>query len=299
MKLTHLILISAACASICTGCGYKNSHNGDPTTDKLSVAVSVEPQRYILNQLLDSSQVAISTLITPGANPETYELTPRKRMDLEHSDIYLSTGVLPFEEAITSTLSVPVADSSRGITFVYGSHGESCGHSHGAGAHHHDSAPDPHIWTSVENVRIMASNMATAIAHIRPEMQATLQERLNTFNLRLDSIDSSIRRRLADADSCFIIWHPSLSYFARDYDLGQIAVGFESKEMPAGRLRQIIDHAAASKASVFFFQQEFDSRQAKGVNDMLGSHLVVINPLSSDWEGQIDIITDALTQSQK
>ena len=69
--------------------------------------------------------------------------------------------------------------------------------------------------------------------------------------------------------------------------------------MPAGRLRQIIDHAAASKASVFFFQQEFDSRQAKGVNDMLGSRLVVINPLSSDWEGQIDIITDALTQSHK
>ena len=222
MKLTHLILITAACASICTGCGYNNSN--DDTTDKLSVAVSVEPQRYILNQLLDSSEVAISTLINPGANPEPYELIPRKRMDLERSDIYLSTGVLPFEKAITTTLSIPVADSSRGITFVYGSHGESCGHSHEAGSHHHDNAPDPHIWTSVENVRIMASNMATAIARIRPEMQTILQKRLNTFNIRLDSIDSSIRRRLAHADSCFIIWHPSLSYFARDYDLEQLSL---------------------------------------------------------------------------
>jgi len=293
MRISTSTIVAAILTIFAAGCGG-NTGDGHNGKDKLSIAVGVEPQRYILAQLLDSTEACITTVIAPGANPETYELTPKKRMALERADIYLSTGLLPFEEAITASLSTPVADTSRGITLAYGSHGECSGDHHG---HHHDlGAPDPHVWTSVTNARIIAANMAEAIGTLRPDMRTSLQTHLKAFNLRLDSIDSDIRRRLGapDATRNFAIWHPSLTYFARDYGLKQFAVGFESKEMPAGRLREIIADAADSDVKVFFFQREFDSRQAESLNNLLGTQMITIDPLSSDWERQLNTITDAL-----
>lgn len=297
MNKLRNILAAAAVAILAAGCGSADRKAGD---SRLAIAVGVEPQRYILSQLLDSTEARVFAVIAPGANPETYELTPRRRMELEQADLYISTGLLPFEAAITSSLSTPVVNSSEGIELIYGSHGhdhEHHGHTHGAEDHRHDAgAPDPHVWTSTANARSMAANMAEAIGSLRPALRPQLARRLEDFNSRLDSIDSSIRARLAApaAARSFAIWHPSLSYFARDYGLRQLAVGFESKEMPAGRLRAILDDAAADSVRVFFFQQEFDSRQAESVNNLLGSELIIINPLSADWEGQLNVITDAL-----
>ena len=62
---------------------------------------------------------------------------------------------------------------------------------------------------------------------------------------------------------CNSVWHPSLSYFARDYGLEQISLGTEGKEMSAKSLTEAIDKARDKGVGVFFFQKEYDSRQAE------------------------------------
>ncbi len=112
----------------------------------------------------------------------------------------------------------------------------------------------------------------------------------------MDSIDSVVAGRLGSEGGAFAVWHPSLSYFARDYGLEQIAVGAESKEVSPRRLKEIIDEARADSVEVFFFQREYDSRQAQTINSAIGSRLVTIDPLSYDWEGQLFLITDELAR---
>jgi len=161
---------------------------------------------------------------------------------------------------------------------------------------HHGEAADPHMWTSLKNARIIARNMAEALADLDSAEAATVNRRLATLEQRLDSIDKATANRLEGASRSFAIWHPSLSYYARDYGLNQIAVGQESKEMPAGQVRQVIDNARNANVKVFFFQKEYDNRQAESINSAIGSRMITIDPLAYDWLGQIELITNEIAR---
>jgi zinc transport system substrate-binding protein len=45
---------------------------------------------------------------------------------------------------------------------------------------------------------------------------------------------------------------------------------------------------------VFFYQKEFDSRQAEVVNEQIGAEMVIINPLNYRWNHEMLIIADAI-----
>ncbi len=268
----------------------------DITDEKPVLMVSIAPQKYLLSQLTGDSY-EILTMLERGANPETFDPSLDKRLSAEGAEAYFSSGVFPFEKSIRESLKAdkPFIDTSKGIEYIYGTHS----HSHSDDEHHdggHDEEADPHVWTSVGNAKIIAGNMAQALTSLMPDSATVYAERLARLNQRLDSIDKAIRTGLADGDSVFAIWHPSLSYLARDYGLEQIAVGQESKEMGARKVRSIIDEARSKEVRIFFFQKEYDTRQAESINEGIGSTIVTIDPLSEDWEGQMKIIVDALSR---
>jgi len=271
-------------AVLLAGCsGPKDS--GQPV-----LVVSIEPQRKILETIAGSG-FDIVTLLPPGSDPESYEPTISQRRALGDAEAYFPVGYMPFEQRLASDIEgydiKRMIYSSEGIEPVTGTH------SHGDGHGHNDI--DPHVWTSLRNGKIIAANIAAALSELRPDSAEAYASRLERFVAHIDSLDAVAARRLESSGArSFAIWHPSLSYFARDYGLHQIAVGSESKEISVGRLRDIIDEAREDSVAVFFFQKEYDSRQAATVNEAMGTRLVTINPLDYDWDGQIMKIVDEL-----
>lgn len=258
-----------------------------------ALMVSIEPQRWILEQLVDSGTV-VGTMLERGADPETFSPSLADRSAAAACRIYFSTGALPFEEALRESSDVRFVDTSEGIGRVYGTHTH---HHHDGDTHAGEDEGDPHVWTSVSGARAMAANMARALSDDRPDKADEYGRRLARLNVRFDSIDSAIAARLAGSGAhSFAIWHPSLSYFARDYGLHQLAIGQESKEMSARMLREAIDRAVADSVRVFFIQKEYDSRQARTINDEIGSRLVTIDPLDYNWDKQILNIADELAR---
>ena len=232
--------------------------------------------------------------------------------------------------------SLKFTDISQGITPIYGTHSHSAGspahnhdaaHSHPAG-HNHSTAPDhdsstppsdlsvssdlsdssshhdhenlavdPHTWTSITNLKIMAANMLDAVNDIDPTNKAYYNANYQQLIHRLDSIDTAISSRLSSSSSkAFLIWHPSLSYFARDYNLNQIPLGQDNKEMTPGQMRDTHERAAKEDVKVMFIQQNFDANQAQTIADELGVTVVQINPLDADYLRQFNIIANALAQ---
>lgn len=256
------------------------------------IAVSVEPQRFLLEQLA-GDRFEVVTLMKPGTNPETFEPTMNTRTALDRAVAYFYVGGLPFEHSlIESAKSLEAVSTSDDIVPLYGTHS----HSHDSG-HCHDDEPDPHVWTSVRNAKVMAANMADALIKLDPEHSAEYSDRLTRLEHRLDSLDESIDRRLR-ASSChsFMVWHPSLGYFARDYGLEQLSVGWEAKEPSASALRRAVDQAEKSGAKVFFYQREFDNRQTQSLTSQLNLRTVTIDPMSYDWCGQMNLIADELCE---
>lgn len=268
--------------------------NAGAGSAKHVIAVSIEPQRQILESLAGDEYEIIS-ILSKGANPETFEPSMSQRAATAKSVAFISMGAFPFETAIAESLTEgqKYFDSSDGIEKIYGTHS----HHHADGDHGHDGDPDPHVWSSTRNARVMASNMTAALIELNPANKSVYVSRLDSLDCIIGAIDDSITSRI-EKSGCraFAIWHPSLSYFARDYGLRQISVGQESKEISPRRLREIIDDARTDSVRVFFFQKEFDSRQATGINSRIGSRLIVIDPLAYDWMSQLSHIADELSR---
>ncbi len=288
-KFPYLIFVIVLAATACSKHAAVDGNNP-------IYAVSIEPQRWLLEQLVDSG-AEIVTMLTPGSNPETYEPSLSRRALADNAVAYFATGALPFEDALEASSSVPFINTSEGIVPIYGTHDHAHAHHEHGEAHEHsgEGAPDPHFWTSLSGAAAMARNMSAALTRLNPDRAEAYADRLSALLARLDSLNVDIATELVDAPSkTFAVWHPSLSYFARDYGLEQLAVGQESKEMSARQAREIIDRAKADSVRVFFFQKEFDARQAEAINKEIGSRLVTIDPLDYHLDRQLQTVADAI-----
>ena len=90
-----------------------------------------------------------------------------------------------------------------------------------------------------------------------------------------------------NADRAFMIYHPALSYFARDYSLHQIPIEAGGKEPSPAHLRDLINSCKKEKVRIIFVQPEFDRRNADLIAQQTGTRVVSINPLSYDWEEEM------------
>lgn len=297
-------------------CSSRDSH-------RKAVAVSLPPQASLLREITGDS-IDIITLMASDANPESFEVTIKNMRGIADADLYMKVGNLAFEETLTDRISqannsLKFTDISQGITPIYGTHSHPAGHNHSADHDHDSSTPsdlshssdlsshhdhdhenlavDPHTWTSITNLKIMAANMLDAVNDIDPANKAYYDANYQQLIHRLDSIDTAISSRLSSSSSkAFLIWHPSLSYFARDYNLNQIPLGQDNKEMTPGQMRDTHERAAKEDVKVMFIQQNFDANQAQTIADELGVTVVQINPLDADYLRQFNIIANALAQ---
>lgn len=272
------LIIAFATASLISGaCSRDRGDDSRPT-----LCVSIEPQRKMLEELAGDDYKVV-TLLKAGADPETFEPSVAQRTALSKADAYFTVGTLPFERQLAvSETDVYICRTSLGIATLDDSH---------------DGGTDPHIWTSLRNARRMAANMLDALTKLNPGKAELYRQRYERMATRLDSLDTATSQSLANANvKAFAIWHPSLSYYASDYGLRQIAAHASGKEMSPGELSEMIGAARADSVTVFFTEKDLGSRQASTVNGEIGSRMVDINTLSYDWEQQISLITDALSR---
>jgi zinc transport system substrate-binding protein len=95
----------------------------------------------------------------------------------------------------------------------------------------------------------------------------------------------------------FMIYHPNLAYIARDYALREIPVEYEGKEPSPSRMRELIDLARTDHLKTIFVQREYDTKNATVIAEETGATIVIIDPLSEDWEKSTSEIIDALHRS--
>ncbi|MDE6048706.1 MAG: zinc ABC transporter substrate-binding protein, partial [Paramuribaculum sp.] len=234
-----------------TSCSSKKAVDSN---GKLTVCVSLEPQRWILEQIGGDKLNAVSFL--PGdANPENFDPPMSALKTASESALYMRMGHLPWENSLIERITasnpdIRVIDSSNGIEPIHGTHG----HSH---PHSHNDDVDPHTWSSVKNARIIAANMYEALSESDSSNADYYTERYRALDNKLDSLDKAYTSRLAPLrGASVLVWHPSLSYYARDYGLNQISIGMENKETtPIGMQRQL-EMAAGHNPIVFLVQPQ-------------------------------------------
>jgi zinc transport system substrate-binding protein len=280
-KLVYLLILFIMCA-----CGSTTQKN-----DKPIITVTLEPLRYFAEAIAGEHYDVVS-MVPKGNSPESYDPTPQQLVTLSRSQAYLRIGYIGFEQAWMKKLEanapdMKVFDTSRGVDLIRGE-----GHWHGD--HFHEGGVEPHIWNSTRNAITIAENIYAALCELDATHQEEYKHRLDSLKETIQRTDTDVRTLLENADRTFLIYHPALSYFARDYGLKQISIEEGGKEPSPAYLKHLIELCRQEKARVIFVQQEFDQRNAQLIANELGIEIVSINPLSYDWAEEMIRIGKAL-----
>ena len=259
---------------------------------KPTITVTLEPLRYF-TEAIAGDQYQVVSMVPKGSSPETYDPTPQQLVALNKSQAYFRIGHIGFEQTWMDRLAsnspqLKFYDTSEGIDLI-----RTSGHQHGD--HYHAGGVEPHVWNSANNAIILAENIYQALCELDASHQSYYKERLDSLKQTIQQTDQTIRKLLQKADRTFLIYHPALSYFARDYDLKQVSIEEEGKEPSPAQLKNLIETCRKENIHVIFVQQEFDIRNARLIADELGVTIIPINPLSYDWPTEMINVAKALT----
>ena len=286
MKAKIFLRITLFAILLCNFIGCKSR---DIEVENCTV-VSIAPLKPLVQEILgDDFEVIV--LVPQGASPETFEPTPKQLQKVEKARFVFGTGLLEFEQELLNRVArkEQIINLSHGIETI----GGCCSHSH---HHGHSHGVDPHIWCSPKSLITIAGNMHNAIHGEMPD-STKYTERYNVLNAKLLELDKEV------ADMCnssshksFLIYHPALTYLARDYGLTQVAIENEGKEPSPKRLNNIIRQARQDGVKHIFYQSEFPASSVEVICSDIGASAVEINPLAENIIDNIRRITTLITE---
>lgn len=274
--------------------GFLSACSPQPASQEKTLYVSILPIRSLVKEIVDED-FRIEVLVPPGASPETFEPTPRQFIGLNEAQLVFNVGLLEFETALLDKIEdrTKIVDLSRGIVRIEGS----CAHA-GRNGSDHAHGVDPHVWTSPRALQRMAENAYEAIHARWPDSakytanHARLQEELRQLDLR------TAEKIARSGIRYFIIYHPALTYYARDYGLRQEAVEADGKEPSAKRLTALIRQARKDGIGRILYQNQFPVSVVETIARDIGAECAEIDPLREDAIANIDSITDLIVRPQ-
>lgn len=241
---------------------------------KPTVTVTIPPYKYFVEKIA-GEKVDVNVMVSNGNNPETYEPNAQQMMELSNSALYLKVGSIGFEQTWMKKLQdnapdMKVIDTSVGIKPAQTPGGNI----------------DPHVWMSCKNARIISSNTLKALCELVPKNKAFFEKNYQSLLNIINKRDSTIKKSFKENPELvqkFVIYHPILTYFARDYGLEQLAIEEEGREPSADQLKSLIERARKEKIKYCLIQAEFANRNTNTFINESHTKPMNINPLQGDW----------------
>lgn len=284
MKIKVIIILTLGLSLI--------SCNKKVNDEKPILTVSIEPQRYFLEQLV-GDKYTVNCAIPAGSNPETFAPTPSQLANISKSKVYLTIGTLFSEKIFIDKISsyntgLEIIDCSLNIPLLEEDH-----HCEFSSEHEHG---DPHIWSSPSTMRIIVKNMYDAIIDIDEANKEYYKANYDSIVIKIDKTDKQIKEYLSKtANKDFIIYHPALGYFAKEYGLHQLTIEHAGKNPSPAHLAKLIDKAKKENIRIVFIQKEFDIRNTETLANEINGETYVINLLNYNWEEELTNIAKAFT----
>ena len=279
-KLVLAVVISA----LFVGCG---NHREIVVEDR--VVVSIAPLKPLVEGIL-GDDFEITVLVPQGASPETFEPTPKQLHEVESARFVFGTGLLEFEQELLQRIArkEQIVNLSEGIELI----GGSCSHAHSG----HTHGIDPHIWCSPRALLKMTSNAYNAIISDMPD-STKYKMAYNDLYIKLADLNMEVAKMCYEGSrKNFIIYHPALTYLARDYNLKQIAIEKEGKEPNAKHIAKVIQLARQDSIKHILYQSEFPASSVSVICEDTGATAVEINPLEENIVDNIRHIATLITQ---
>jgi len=245
------------------------------------VTVSIQPMKYFIDRLTGNA-LEVNVMVPPGASHSTYSPAPQQFRRLSDSGFYIRVGYLGYEQAWIGRLrelnpTMEVLNLSDHTALIQG---DEIDH----GDHKHEGGIDPHIWMSPRVMQDLLPNIKEIIVRVYPDLEEVVAENYPVLMAELGELDREFRHLPQElTHNSFMIYHPALTYLARDYGFTQISIEHEGKEPSPAMLQRIIRDARDHHIPVIFIQAEYDMRSAELISKETGAKMAQIRPEGYDY----------------
>jgi ABC-type Zn uptake system ZnuABC Zn-binding protein ZnuA len=243
---------------------------------------------------LAGDRVGLTVLLQAGADAHDYEPSPQDSRRLVEAELVLKNGIGLddwLDDLIkNSGTTAKVVTVSEGIEPIMPEEDKHADDKHADDKHadekkdehgHDYSKGDPHIWHDPENVKVMARNIAEALATVDPENAATYRENAAAYMAKMDDVDRQIRAMIdpiPEANRKIVTNHKAFGYFFRRYDLklvGAIFPGVAKDAQPSAKdLAELTDLIREERVKAIFAEVEIDPKVAEQLAKDTGVRIV-------------------------
>lgn len=267
--------------------------------DEIVIVVSISPLEYFVSGIFPEASVV--SMVTLGANAEKYNPTAKQMETLAKADIFFTIG-LPYEKKVVSA----VKDRSDTLKIV--ELGTSIERMEASHEHEHEEEDEedemhekgnPHIWMSFENATIISQDILSFFQEIYPQNRILYQTNYDNLLQEIQSARNDVSDLLGGLQNrAFLIYHPVLSYYAKEFNLTEIAIQKADGVEPSLReMKEIYDVANENNVTLILVQKGFSDKTAKSLGNKLGANIEEISPLEEDWKSNMYFIADVLINS--
>lgn len=287
---TSIALLAASVLAL-SGCAAAPSDTSE-ADGKLQVAVAFYPFQFVAERI-GGSQVAVTNLTPPGAEPHDLELAPQQVAGLAEADlVVIQSGFQPaVDNAVTQVTPKRTVDTATFLTFLNADAEEHSDADHAEEADHDHGAHDPHTWLDPTNLAVVAEHVRDALSEARPVASAEFNAKAEALVKDLATLDQDFKSGLAKCErSTFITSHAAFGYLAHRYDLTQVGIrGLEPDVEPsAARIAEVQQIARTEGVTTIFFETLVSPVVSQSIAGDLGLAVDVLDPLegiSADSRG--------------
>ncbi|NQY92802.1 MAG: zinc ABC transporter substrate-binding protein [Campylobacteraceae bacterium] len=256
----------------------------------LNVTVSILPQKYFVEKIAQD-KINVNVMVKAGVSPAIYEPQTSQMKLLSQSDVYFSIGVA-FEKVWLAKFenankNMKIVNINKGIKKLE------------MGEHHHEGevsnkksidnkqedALDPHVWLNPLLVKIQAKNIYETLRVLDEENKEFYFKNYTSFLKELDSLNQELKTILQSVEhKAFMVFHPSWGYFAKAYNLEQIAVEKEGKTPKPKELVKLIKQSKEHQIKIIFVSPQFSQKAASVIARSIKGTTLVIDPLAYEYK---------------
>ena len=250
------------------------------TSDKIVITTSIPPLKWITEKIA-GDEFSITSVVSSDVSPELFDPTVKTIEDLENSNLYFTFDLFNFEHKLEEAVSNQEKIHNvlgNNITLMEFQESDESSHDHS-----HESY-DPHVWFSLDTVSLIAGNIKSTLTEKFPEKKEIFEKNYSEFIVEINNFKQLVEADIKTKKSKnFIIYHPALSYFAKDYGLIQISIEQEGKEPTAQYLKAVITEIKKDNVKLLLVQPQFPKSSIELISkEITDINIIEFNPLEED-----------------
>jgi zinc transport system substrate-binding protein len=226
---------------------------------KVGVVASAYPFAWLAQQV-GGSDVQVSDLVPPGAEPHDLELSPRQVGQVEKAAVVVY--LKGFQPAVDDALQ--------------GAHN---GYDLGTVV---QATKDPHVWLDPVRMEAAATGLGERLAQRDPSKAAAYRARAAATVTKLAALDATFAAALRGcARRDVVTSHSAFGYLAARYGLVQQGIsGLNPDAEPSPRkVAEVARFARSHDVTTIFFESLVDPKVAQTVAGEIGARTAVLDPV--------------------